>query len=154
MLSKNQEPSMRHLLSMFLETHSFNRYPDYQQLIHVHCGERKVYKNFHVFFLLSNISQSVHFLLQNFQPSLSAALDESVMNENVFYVILHNIIVFNKQILVSLHLIVKRTSQNLPTRSRPNFLIKDYFNGTFTHHLWIYTPTHILHFGLRSKLKD
>lgn len=38
---------------------------------------------------------------------------ENVMNENVFYVTLHNIIVFNKQISLSLHLIVNRTSQNL-----------------------------------------
>lgn len=62
--------------------------------------------------------QSVHFLLQHFQPSLSAALEENVMNENVFYVILHNIIVFNKQISLSLHLIVKRTSQKLSIRAR------------------------------------
>lgn len=59
-------------------------------------------------FALSRLSQSV----------LSSALPRNVMNENVFYVILHNIIVFNKQTPLSLHLFVKRNSQNLSARSR------------------------------------
>lgn len=51
------------------------------------------------------LSQSVHVL----SSALSLLRShEHAMNENVFYVILHNIIVFNKQISLSLHLIVKR----------------------------------------------
>lgn len=38
----------------------------------------------------------------------SLSVDENVMNENVFYVMLHNIIVFNRQIPLSRHLIFGR----------------------------------------------
>lgn len=52
---------------------------------------------------MPQLSQPVHFLARSLSP-------DNVMNENVFYVTLHNIIVFNKRISLSLHLIVERNS--------------------------------------------
>lgn len=125
MLNKNQESSMRHLLSVCVLGSKFIAFLSYPRQLNIHShvqsGKRKVYKIFTCFSFshaCHSIFQSVHFPFQNFQHSLSASLEENVMNENVFYVILHNIIVFNKQIPLSLHLIVKRTSQKLSTRSR------------------------------------
>lgn len=72
---------------------------------------------FHVLSLLSRmpqLSQSVEFSSPNFPAfALRDSLMKCLMNENVFYVILHNIIVFNKQISVSLHSIVELKSLNL-----------------------------------------
>lgn len=49
-----------------------------------------------------------HFPVRFSSLSSLSQCDENVMNENVFYVMLHNIIVFNRQIPLSRHLIFGR----------------------------------------------
>lgn len=110
--SRIWELSMRHLLWTFLEESNTT-----WTARAIRWGREKSTKIFTCF----SSSHACHNFPIGSTTSSCRSLQlstQNVMNENVFYVILHNIIVFNKQISLSLHLIVKRRSQNLSARSQ------------------------------------
>lgn len=120
LLSSTATSSMRHLLSAFLGTRKI-----LLSRAHSKCSVSRarassssfVGEHFHVLFTLARMLQ----LSQSVGDLPVALPTASVMNENVFYVTLHNIIVFNKQILLSLHLIAQRTSRIWATSLRKMF---------------------------------